>query len=275
MKNKELHPLLQVFLTLLFVALLMMFFVSFGIEYLPSNDFDKIRKKYGIELHLAMVISSLSAMFFIYFNLRFRVNKSRARLYETEPIFHWNYETRYWQSFKTKEFQKKGLLYFLKILLIWVPIGSFLFFLYKEVEPMVSIVLLLLILILTIPMIPFTLGKFIHQLKNQLFQNKYEVKIYKNGLTINEAYYPYNHYLNSNNNLRLVDIEKLNLYNTSCLKFVVKKAFYSPASPDGGGFGSVIKRTAHIFIPIPKNQDIDLSKIKNHVNLKNQTQRCL
>ncbi|MEN7548769.1 hypothetical protein AAG747_12685 [Rapidithrix thailandica] len=265
MKNNELHPLLQVFLVLLFVSFFTMFFVAFGIKYLPSNDFNTFRTKYEVALHLVMALSAVSVMLFIYFNLRNRANKNRARRYENTPLFHWHYETLYWQSFKAKEFKKKGFFYFLKILLIWVPIGSFLFFLYKVADPMLSIILALFILILTIPILPFTLGTFIHELKNQLFQNKYEVKIYKNGLSINEAYYPYNHYINSNHNLRLLEVEKLNLYGTSCLKFVIKKTFYSSPSPDGGDFGSVMKRTSHLFIPIPKNQAIDINNIKAYM----------
>lgn len=268
MLNKELHPIVQVLLTLLFVSFLMIFLISFIMTYFPNGDFDEINTKYKLELQLTMVISSLGSMFFIYSNLRYRVKKNAAELNETTPIIHWNYEKLYWRKFKTKEYQKKGLLYLLKIALIWMPIGFFVFFLFKVTNPMVSIILVALILIFTIPMIPFTLGRFFNDLKNQLFQKKYEIKIYKNGLTVNEIYYPYNHWIDNENNLRLIDVQELNLYNTRCLKFIAKKVFYSPPTPDGGDSGSVIRRTVNTFIPIPKNQDIDLHKIKKELKIK-------
>ncbi|WP_324027837.1 hypothetical protein QSV08_07790 [Maribacter sp. BPC-D8] len=267
MNSKELHPILQVLIILLFVSLLMLFFISFAIIYFSNGDFNEIKNNYKLELQLTMVFSCLASMFIIYSNLNYRVKKNKASLNEVNPIIHWKYKTPYWKKFKKKEYQKKGLFYLLKISLIWIPISATLFFISKT-ESMLSIILILLILILIIPMIPFTLGKFISELKNQVFEKTYEVKVYKQGLTINEIYYPFNQYQDIDNGIRLVKIEKLNLYSTNCLSFKVEKRFYSPPTSDGGDSGSIINRNVDINIPIPKNQDIDLDKIKKQLKIK-------
>ena len=253
-------------MTLLLVSLLTLFLISFGITYIPNGDFNEFKDEYRLELHLAITLSFLAFMLIIYSILNYNAKKNRARLNESIPIIHWKYENSYWENFKGKEYKKKGLFYLLRILSIWAPITIVLFFIFKT-EPLVSIILILLISIFTIPMIPFTLGKFISELRINKFQKKYEVKIYKNGLTINETYHPFNNYLNRDNGLRLVNIEKLNLYSTNCLRFQIVKRFYSSPTPSGGDFGSVINRNINIHIPIPKNQDIDLDEIKKKIKI--------
>jgi len=268
MNKKDLHPILQVLLTLLFVSFLVISLISFGIIYFPEGDFDEIINKYKLELQFVFIISSLSSMSFIYYSLRYRVRRRILKLKENSPIVHWSYERLYWENFKTKEYQKKAIIYGLKILSIWLPIGVFLYLLNRLAPPMVSDILIFLILILTIPIIPFTLGSFISDVKNQLFQVNYVVNIYEKGLTINDVYYPYNQHANSDCNLRLHDIEKLVLYNTNCLKFILIKMFYSPPTHDGGDSGSVIRRKINILIPIPENQDVDLNILKKQLNVK-------
>ena len=80
MNSKELHPILQVLIILLFVSLLMLFFISFAIIYFSNSDFNEIKNNYKLELQLTMVFSCLASMFIIYSNLNYRVKKNKASL---------------------------------------------------------------------------------------------------------------------------------------------------------------------------------------------------
>lgn len=268
MNHKELHPLLQISLLLCFLVLLMMTFVSFVILFFPENDFMEFRTRYKLGLQIAVFAGFFGSIYIIYSNLKYRVTKNTALLHSTKPLVQWNYKKLYWEKFKRKEYQKKAKKYFLKISIIWTAIGGFVYLLYRIAPIEVSTLLVLFILIFTIPLVPFTIGQFIREIKNQLFQENYEVKIYINGLTINRVYKPFNHYLDNDTNLKLMNVEKINLYNTDCLKFIVKKQFYSPPSGDGGDFGSVIRREINILVPIPENQEMDLTKLKNQLEIE-------
>lgn len=227
-----------------------------------SDDFVEIQNQYEFELILTMAVSSLASMYILYF---FPINMKKynaAELVETVPIVQWNYDKLYWKNFKRKELQKKGFLYCLKILLILIPVVIVLCFIYQS-EPMVSIMLLPIILICIIPMIPFTVGRFYNEVRNQLFQNQYEVKIFKQGLSINEVYYPYNQFLSRNDRFRLINIEKKNVYSIDCLKFSICKWFYS-----GDDSVSELSRKTSILIPFPKKQDVDLVKLKKELMIK-------
>lgn len=261
------HLFIKNLLIFLLVPLLVILHISILIIYDDSNgDFEEIRNNYKYTLYFIIVISSLGFMLTLYYLIRNMHFKIAAKLEEKEPIFQWNYEKQYWGKIKSKELKKNVLLYLLKISLIWIPIVSLLFYIKTE-EPMVSFILSSLILVFTIPIIPFTLWKFIKNIRNQFFQKKYEVKIFKLGLTINEVYYPYRYYINSDNNLILFDIEET----SNCFKFISKKTFYMPPTPEGGDSGSLITRTLNIFIPVPKCMDVSLDMIKKQVGVRNQT----
>ena len=108
-------------------------------------------------------------------------------------------------------------------------------------------------------MIPFTLGEFIKDYKNQLHQPGYAVKIFFNGLTINERYYPYRSSINRNNSLYLIDIEEITLQNTKCLKFIKEKKFYDD--------GSMHYRRSHLTIPLPQNTEINIKALRNELRV--------
>lgn len=235
--------------------------------FVSNGDFDEILEKYELGLKLTLVISSLAFMLIFYSMLNRDSRKKRIELTEKAPIVRWSYSELYWRSFKDKEFLKRGLLYAVKLLLIWLPVVVFLLVIYNA-EPAVAAIVSICTFVFTVPIIPFTLGKFLGEMKNQLFHDEFEVNIYKNGLTINGVYYPYNYYNSSDDNIKLVKIEKLSLYSADCIKFTARKQFYSPPTLDGGDSGSMMTRTKSILIPIPKNGENDLRTIKKQIGLE-------
>lgn len=226
----------------------------------------KYEKKYEPGLKLLLVIVPLASMSVFYYILKRSHRKSIITLAETSPFVQWSYSEFYWRNFKDKEFREKGLVYVVKLLLNWCPIVALLLVV-AAAEPVVAIIVSIYLLIYTVPLIPFTLGEFLREMKNQLFQDEFDVKIYKNGLTINDVYCLYNHCYSKGNNVKLVKIEKLSLYSTDCIKFTARKQFYSSPTLDGGDSGSLINRSTNKLIPIPKNCEKDMITIQKQLGL--------
>lgn len=269
MENKTLHPALQGLAVLMLVLFLSINMVS-AVELFDSGGpFDDIRRNYEPALILAVVGSSVVCIVVLYLLINSKLKQPRLDT-EAVPIVRWSYRKYYWRNFKIKEFRQRGFRYTLKLLLIWTPIISSLFGIYMA-EPLVGITISLWAVIISVPLIPVTIGRFIGELENQVFQESFEVAIYKNGLTINGMYYPFHHYQDSDTNTRLVSIKQQNIYATDCLAFTVCKQFYSPPTADGGDYGTVLKRTSRILIPIPKDTKDDLVLLKKQVNRKSKS----
>lgn len=260
MRSKKLHPITELFLILLLVSsLVIMSFAGIIIGDKSGGDFDYIRNNYYIELNFAVIICALCSMCILYFMFRNMRNKNAAKLHEDTPIYYWTYNKYYWEGIKAKEIKKEVLLHLAKLLLIWIPIGFFLYFIWFE-EQIVSIILMFYIIVFTIPIIPFTTGEFIRRVTSQFFQDKYEVRIFMRGLTINNMYYPYR----SNGNVKIIleNIEEIN----GSWKFKAEKRFYSYVSGDGDS-GTKIRRAISICVPIPYREHISIDVLKEQLEI--------
>ncbi len=253
--NKITHPILQLFQVLLLPSFL--FFLTFSIIIITDGtggDFEEIRNNYKAGLLATILISSLGSILILYYLIKGVQNT--PELTESDPIISWSYEKSYWERIKIIEIRKKVLLYLFKTLSIWIPVSAFIIFLLDEVNGVLSTILTLYALIFTLPAIPFTLGKFIKEINCQFFKNRYDVKIYTRGLTINDVYFPFT--------TTLLAIKQVN----GCLKFTIEKQFRS-MNPGvaGGAVPSLTIRSSYIYIPIPEHESVNLNRIKKQLKI--------
>lgn len=260
MSSKKLHTITEIFLIPLLVSsLVTMLFAVIIIGDKSGGDFAYVRNNYYIELYFVVIICALCSMCILYSMIRSMRNKNASKLHEKTPICYWTYKKNYWEGIKAKELKKEVLLHLVKLLLIWIPIGFILSFIWFE-EQMVSIIIMLYIMVFTVPIIPFTTGELMRKVNNQFYQEKYEVKIFMCGLTINKMFYPYRSYRNVT--IILEDIEEIN----GSWKFKAEKRFYSRDS-EGSDSGTEIRRAVSICIPIPQNEHISIDVIKEQLEI--------
>lgn len=262
-KNKR-STFFNTLLVPLLIVFLILFIISFMVTYIPNGDFKVFKKTYWLALRMVVISSFLGCSYVFYIIVKDAFYKSKAVLHESIPITTLYANKTTWRKAKAKEFLKKHIHFLVKNILIFSLIALLLFLI--AAESLISAIALgLIILIFAIPMVYVNLKILLQETKNQLYQKEYKVDIYKNGLTINNKYYPFNHYRGSQNNLRLVDVEQLSQNGISIIKFTSISKFRSSSIPGGGDFGTVLERKKILYLPILLNQDVTLTSLKKQL----------
>jgi len=253
MKDRKLNFKYQALFGLIFISSFLILITSL-VQLQFSQDNLILKNKNLNQIFLLISVCSLILMTQIYFYLIFRKAENTSELTEKQPIIRFKYEKKYWRNFKKKEFIKNAILSVIKIVLFGLPINFFLYHLLNQGEIKILIIFLMLFVIALIPIIVYFFRKYYLNVRNQLFSEKYEVKIFKTGLTINNAYYPYDQYVNIFLQFRLIDVKKLELNNCNCLKFIARKtkSLYSIEGPR-----IKVESKTKILIPIPQNVNRD------------------
>ncbi len=219
-------------------------------------------ENYKLAQTAIIFISYLTIIFIIYKEIRITLNKYTPNHPTKRPIFDWNYERHFWEGYKKKEYQKKIYRYTLVTSAVIIFILMSIFFFKKDRNSLLLMYLQASMII--IPLVPFTLGVFIENLKNELFEDKYSVQIYKKGIIINDKYFGYDYNWNSGNKIYLTGLEIVNNLATPCLKFTIERLYQ--------GIGDISSRdntkTKKILIPIPQDEKIDLEWLKSKLVIR-------
>ncbi len=200
-------------------------------------------------------------LLYTYWKIRLKNNSPKILLYAI-PILELKYNKNEWLAYKEKEFTVKKKKRKKRNLLMFMCVFFLLVILYLS-EPTVCIVLINLTGMLFMPIQIITSKEISKEINNNINCDKYLVKIYSSGLTINKCYYPYNHhYMTYNNSLKLVNLELIEENGCKLLKFSVEAQVFIPTY-DGVSFDE--KKIKTINIPLPKNQEINFTKIKKQL----------
>jgi len=190
-KHRKISPVIQLFLILLLVTFLVL--MQFCIMILSDNltgDFYKIRNSYSSELLITTVISISCSILILYHLIK--SYHPPAKLTEPTALLSWQYSKEYWEKIKKENLTSISLLELRKELLSCALVGALAYLLLIIENKTLSISLLSLLIVFSVPVIPFTLGRYIKEKTCQFFKGSYHVKIYRRGLTINDVYFPFN-----------------------------------------------------------------------------------
>lgn len=253
---KKWHPLLQISAVFLLIISIVVSFFSLILFLDKPTDFKIDYDSYF--LPTIYILSTFLSWFILYKLIKSAQTYKFPKGMENKYILKLNYTKSDWLHFKRKEYISKIVSHYIKIWVLLIPIVIGLFFIYKEGK-MVALALTNLVLVISLPLICITEQKFLKEIANNLYASEFEVKIYRSGIKINKWYFPYNHYIDSETNIKLTDIRIINENELEYLKFKRIKKFYYPDE-----YGNPrMTRTNSIKIPITKNISIDLKKLRN------------
>ena len=260
---RELNSIQQLLVILFLVTCITTSFFSLVLMIEKPNDF-KINYETFL-LPTIYLITSFLASFVLYWMWKSSEVYKFDESDKNNFILKFKYNKNDWLEFKKKEYYPKILKHYLILLTVYIPILIVILFI-KEEDESFALIITHVLVIFSIPILLIIERKFIKELINNLSSKGYIVYIYKKGIKINNWYFPYNHYINSQNNITLHDIKVIEKDKNKYLQFESKQKMYLNASgPDDNSSRKKTKWNI-LKVPITNYINIDLKKLRTDLH---------